>query len=541
MKKRVLIGIVLAILISGCIGGWLFFDHTYIILNGETYSRDANYITLTGETLPEIEKLQALTHMETLDIQSIPVTNQQYIELQQLFPECTILWCVPFQGNAIPNQISALSVSSLTEDDLAQLAYMPQLQHIVANGCTDYDLLLRIKEIYPGLDVHYTVRIGSVEIANDATSVSLNENTAEELLRAITYLPELQTVTATGQQNYSALMQVKSLRPEIEIHYDVTIGSESFAENTTQLVFENADEADLLSMLPYLPALTDVTFTANAPDNDVIYQMMCLRPDVTFHWTFTMFGTEVSSTATELNLSGIQMSSTDEVEAYLKYFQNLERVEMCHCGIPSDQMDAMAQRYPDIRFVWAIQIGNGTLRTDAIAFIPYKIGYDIDNPLYDKDCTELKYCIDLICLDLGHMRMTDYSFLAYMPNMKYLLLGDTPGTDFSPLENLTELIYLEIFNTKFSQTEMLLNFTKLEDLNIGFTRNHDFEVLKQLTWLKRLWLPATGLTGAQYTELKAALPDTQLAMYVEGSTGGNWRDNQNYRDMRDLLGMYYMK
>ena len=139
------------------------------------------------------------------------------------------------------------------------------------------------------------------------------------------------------------------------------------------------------------------------------------------------------------------------------------------------------------------------------------------------------------------MRMTDYSFLEYMPKMQYLLLGDTPGTDFSSLENLTELIYLEIFNTKFSQTELLLNFTKLEDLNLGFTRNHDFEVLKQLTWLKRLWVPATGLSAQQYQELVAALPDTQVEMYVLGSTGGNWRDNQNYRDMRDLLGMYYME
>jgi hypothetical protein len=128
-----------------------------------------------------------------------------------------------------------------------------------------------------------------------------------------------------------------------------------------------------------------------------------------------------------------------------------------------------------------------------------------------------------------------------MPKMQYLLLGDTPGTDFSPLANLTELIYLEIFNTKFSQTELLLNFTKLEDLNLGFTRNHDFEVLKQLTWLKRLWVPATGLSAQQYQELVAALPDTQVEMYVLGSTGGNWRDNQNYRDMRDLLGMYYME
>lgn len=541
MKKRVLIVIVIAIVLSGCIGGWLFFNHNYIVLNGTVYSRSANYVALSGETLPESEKLKELTQLETLDVQSMPVTTQQYIELQQLLPECTILWCVPFQGNSIPSQITALSVFSLTEADLLQLEYMPNLQQINANGCTDYELLLRLKSTYPALDVRYTVRIGSLEVANDATSISLEEGTADELLPLLSYLPELNTINAVGMQNYSALLEIKDLYPEIDIHYSVTVGNESFAEDTTELVLQDASGEDLLNTLLYLPLLNDVTFTGVIPENELIYQMMCLRPDVIFHWNFTMFGMEVSSTATELNLSGIPMKNTKEVESYLKYFQKLERVEMCDCGIPSDQMDAMSQRFPDIRFVWTIRIGEGTLRTDAIAFIPYKIGYDIDNPLYDEDCTELKYCIDLICLDLGHMRMTDYSFLRYMPKMKYLLLGDTPGKDFSPLENLTELIYLEIFNTKFSQTEILLNFTKLEDLNLGYTRNHDFEVLKQLTWLKRLWVPATGLTEAQYLELKAALLDTQLAMYVEGSTGGNWRDNQNYRDMRDLLGMYYMK
>ena len=124
--------------------------------------------------------------------------------------------------------------------------------------------------------------------------------------------------------------------------------------------------------------------------------------------------------------------------------------------------------------------------------------------------------------------------------MKYLILGDTPVKDFTPIGSLTEMIYLEIFNVQFTQHELLLNMTKLEDLNLGSTPTRDTEALKQMTWLKRLWVPNTRLNGVQYEELIAALPDTQVVTYGRHSTDRGWRDNQNYRDMRDLLGMWYM-
>lgn len=541
MKNRMIIPTIAIILVAIVVCSLLWFNSKYMILDGNTIARDSQNLTLSGEDMPNIEQLQSLTSLQTLDIQSPCLTTEQYLQLQKSLPDCEIYWLVPFQGSAISNRVSALSVVSLTETDLDQIAYMPNLQQINAVACDDYDMIQTLQNRYPQLEVHYSVVVGSSEITNYTSEIVLDENSAEELLISLPYLPNLKKIYATGNQNYDALLQIQQMYPDLEIHYSISIGNETYPETTTSLTLQDADPEEVNAALLYLPSLTDVTFNGKAPDNDTIYKMMCIRPDVTFHWNFTCFGREVSSTDTHLDLSNIPMSSTDEIESYLKYFQNLERVEMCECGIPSAEMDALAQRHPDIRFVWTIKIRDGSLRTDAIAFIPYKIGYDIDKPLYDEDLTELKYCIDLICLDLGHMRMTDYSFLEYMPKMQYLLLGDTPGEDFSALENLTELIYLEIFNTKFCQTEILLNFKKLEDLNLGFTRNHDFDVLKQLTWLKRLWVPATGLSEQQYLELVAALPDTQVEMYVLGSTGGNWRDNQNYRDMRDLLGMYYMK
>ena len=110
-------------------------------------------------------------------------------------------------------------------------------------------------------------------------------------------------------------------------------------------------------------------------------------------------------------------------------------------------------RWPNIRFIWTVRVGLATLRTDAIGFMPWKHGHRGGNPLRDKDCAELKYCIDLICLDLGHMKVSDISFLQYMPKMKYLIVGELPCPDFTPIRYCKELIYLEIFNVTFQHQD----------------------------------------------------------------------------------------
>ena len=213
---------------------------------------------------------------------------------------------------------------------------------------------------------------------------------------------------------------------------------------------------------------------------------------------------------------------------------------MCNCGIPSPEMDALWKRHPETRFVWVVQVGKCTVRTDAVSLMPYQFGYDGIRKLKDSETEELKYCVDLECLDLGHMGITDYSFLEYMPKMKYLILADTPGRDFSALAGLKELIYLELFMTRFDQAEVLTGLTKLEDLNIGTSRLDNIEPLLEMTWLKRLWLPGNVLlTSGDRQRIVDALPDTQVMYACEGSTGAGWREGQNYYDMRDMLNMGY--
>ena len=251
--------------------------------------------------------------------------------------------------------------------------------------------------------------------------------------------------------------------------------------------------------------------------------------------------TPTNSVATELILNEIPMESVAPVEDALKYFYDLQWVEMCRCGISSEEMDALWKRHPETRFVWEIPMGGLFVRTDVKAFIPFKYGYNIDRPFYDEQAKELKYLVDLECLDLGHMRMNDISFLKYMPKLRFLILADTVCKDFSYIAGLTELVYLELFRSEIEDVNLLMNMTKLEDLNIGWTDLKNPEKLMEMTWLKRLWATMNGMNYAQFCQLEEALPNTYVYVNSKHPTEGGWRQSQRYYEMRDLLGMFYMK
>ena len=481
MKTRVLFLFLVALLLGVSLCGC---QTAALGLSGpitESSPSEVLSLELPGPDLPDLETLLQYTSLQQLDARNVKLTVSEYEQLKKDLPNCEILWRVPFQGNYMDPETTELTISELSADDLKSIACFPYLEHINAEGCHDYEQLLTLEEMFPNTSVYYTIPLGGMTYSNGAA-------------RQICYLE-----------------------------------------------LWNADASELTELLPYFTNVNEVRFIGTAPANDDIYALMCQYPEIAFKWDLTLFGITTPNTASTLILSGIPMADTTELESYLKYFTNLERVEVCDCGLSSEEMDALSQCYPDIRFVWTVKVGYGTLRTDTMAFIPYKFGNNIHHPLYDRDCTELKYCVDMVCLDMGHMKVKDFSFLANMPKLKYLIVADTPCKDFSALANLKELIYLEIFVTDFTQHELLLELTALQDLNLGTTPMNDVTVLKQMTWLKRLWIPGTKINRVQLQELYDTLPNTKIVYYAEHSTDRGWRNHQNYRDMRDLLGMFYMK
>lgn len=452
------------------------YMENYVTVGGKPVLRNVEYLCYQDDIPENPEQLAQLKHLKTLDLRGTGITAEQYLSVNQALPDCEILWSVPFQGDYVDMDTPTLRIGRLTEEDLDQMVYFTALQTLDARGCRDYGPL-------------------------------------RELMQA---------------------------RPELNVIYDMEISGETYLWDTREMELADPD-ADLLEeLLPMLPELERITFTGKRPEDERIRNWMAEYPDVVFDWQFEVCGVAASSLDTELILNDIPMESVEEVETALGNFHNLQWVEMCNCGIPSEEMDALWKRHPDTRFVWTVQVGFATLRTDVEVFMPYKFGNYSTLGIQDSDTAELKYCVDMVCMDLGHMEITDYSYLEYMPKLKYLILADTNGTDFSALAGLKELVYLEIFMTRFDQAEVLTGLTKLEDLNIGNSRLDNIEPLLEMTWLKHLWLPGNvKVSHSERKQVVDALPDTQVMYASMGSTGEGWRELPNYYAMRDLLEMPY--
>ena len=440
---------------------------------------------------------------------------------------------VTIDGRHYPQGSSFLDLSGGPVGQLERLTQFPNLTrlNLRRTGLTakQYEDL---RAALPDCEIQWSPLFQGRYYPDNITTITLTELQAEEI-PLLDHFPNLHTVNAAGCRDYAALLQLQQHRPDCTVFYDVSLGGQDWNQSAESLVLTDADTPSILQQLAFLPAVKNVLLTGTLPTPEDLTLLRETYPRIDFQWQVEICGVIADGTVTELDLSGIRMDSPEAVEAALQYLPNLERVIMSGCGIPNEEMDALNHRHRDIQFIWTVDIGPYLkLRTDSTAFIPIKHNVWVT----DEDLVNLRYCTEMICLDLGHHDITRCDFLAYMPKLKYLVLADTPIADISPITACKELIFLELFLTKVTDYTPLLELTKLEDLNLCYTHGRK-EVLMQMTWLKRLWWsPAAGKQPA----LSRALPDTLINVTTGSSTGGVWRKGQNYYDMRDLLGMYYM-
>ena len=49
--------------------------------------------------------------------------------------------------------------------------------------------------------------------------------------------------------------------------------------------------------------------------------------------------------------------------------------------------------------------------------------------LSNRQAYNLRYCEEVIAVDIGHMNVSDISFVEFMPNLEYLILAHTNWID----------------------------------------------------------------------------------------------------------------
>lgn len=259
--------------------------------------------------------------------------------------------------------------------------------------------------------------------------------------------------------------------------------------------------------------------------------------------TVTFGKITVNRTTQYLDMDNVKVTDYNAFMAFLDQLPNLKICNMFATEIKLADADRLAERYPGVKWGFSLRVAAKDhyhiIRSDSTAYCCLHNNKTVQHT--SKDFEVLKYCPDMLALDLGHNAIEDISFLRYMPKLKVLILACNKLTDITPIGELTELEYLEIFKNNITDISPLANCRKLLDLNICFNRIKDWSVLYDMTQLTRLWLynsnnysDSSPVSSDVVSKLKKNLSNTQVDA-KSYSTAGGWRSHTHYDTLTQMF------
>lgn len=556
----VLLIVLAAALLAVGIAVWFLLTHVWVA--GTFYSRNA----------------------DVLDLRFADVTTADYDKLRKKAPNSEILWRIPLQGKTYDQDTDVLYVTSLTDEDVATLDYFTRLKTVEAQECTDYPQLAALTARRPEVTVEYAVTIDGREYPQDTAVVSISGITEEEI-NLLTYLPELTAVTAVGCRTPEQMTRLRDFCQEKGLSFALRFGTKTYPDTVEELDVTGVTDGEL-ELLQLLPELKTLHLKNPEADPETVAQLRSTYPKADISWEVEIAGVSFPDDTKEVDLSAVLESSAaqtaagtaagtqtavgaqtttktqtttgtatgtqstketqstasavtlnlEDLEKKMSYLSDAKQVFLGKCGLDNEELAALRERVRDsYKLVWTVQLGKKlTARTDDTTFMPVR-----EHVYYflDEDAYNLRYCEDMLCVDVGHMGLTNIDFVKGMPHLQILILAHNGQLqDISPISSCKELIFLELDWSAVKDFTPLVGCTSLEDLNIGLTYP-SVEPLMQMTWLKNLWMVDRG--GAY--QLSQALPDTKIVASADVTVGAGWRNLPNYYKMRDMLGMEYMR
>lgn len=493
----------------------------------------------------------------SMDLRGRGISLEQYEALAEEYPEHKILWDVPVGNKFYSTSTSKITVTELTDTDVAAMAYLPKLRQVNGNDCFDYAQLTQISKLYPKVRVSYRVIIGGKEWPPTVVSMDVSKEAVEDLKENLAYLEDLVQVNFTDSfPSESDIQELERLYPRI-IFYGVNDEGVAVQRsgNPNSVVIDNkvyslsdstldltgaslSGDSELEKKIGMFEDLK-VVCLQNTDLTTASYEELCnAYPEIKFLRTLSFGDVELNAKAKTIDISGQKMEDVSEIEEMLPFFPEVTKIIMADCGIRNQEMDALNRRYEDIEFVWSIKLGNSSVRTDERVFA---IGSNTN--IQNEELEALRYCTNMICVDLFNMRnCTSMNWISSMPNLRYLVISNTGIKDLTPLTGMKKLVYLEMFNTAVKDYTPLTTCTALEDLNIGWTYGEP-EPIAEMKWLRNVYWGDSGnktkCSGRGPAVLALALPDANLVFNMNNAWSEGWRRLNNYYQMRDLMGLSY--
>ena len=245
--------------------------------------------------------------------------------------------------------------------------------------------------------------------------------------------------------------------------------------------------------------------------------------------TISYEGTDYPQDAEYIDLGNFVVKDFDAFTAFLDQMPALKQVDMWQNRMTAAQCDMLAARYPGMRWGWTMVIRNRDhehlVRTDYTSWSTLHNNTSAKHN--SEDFSVLKYCWNLMALDVGHNNVTNLDFLYDLPNLRILIVACNAVEDITPIASLKHLEYLEVFKNRILDISPLEGLDHLMDLNLCFNRIEDLSPVLKLPNLKRLWMYSSRKANAvpvgdDVDAIKAAFPNA-IINTTHYSTLGGWR------------------
>ena len=447
-------------------------------------------LDLSNEGITDVAYLQEYTWLTELDLRGNEIAAADYDALCLALPDCRIHWSVPVAGERADSGAAALELKGFSEADAEALGYFDSLERVTIRDCADYPLLVSTAARYGDVAFLWDVAVGAKTVPSDTRSLALGD--------------------------------------------------------------DQMDLDAVCALIDALPALTELDLRRQTQTDADKRALMEAYPQIRFGWTVEVLdGLIVDSAETALDLRGHTVTDVDALIGQLQLLPSLETLDMCECGPSNEEMMRIREALPDAKVIWMIDVAGYRIRTDIVGFstgvitrFPNGAGYRTSagnyHDIYDGDFDNLQYCTDLVALDIGHCaNVTDLSFVAKLPMLKYLVFSHTGVVDISALATQTELQFLEFIDNKVEDISVLSNCPKITHLCCSNNAFTDITPILQMKGIERLFMTASKVSDEDIQRLKDAFPDAFLNLSRQRYDGDSlWRHgNWPYVDMQRLYGM----
>ena len=476
-------------------------------------------LDMRGSTVTDFTPIYSLTTLEQIDLRdNYAFTQAERDALAEALPGCDIRWSVPVANAYFDSGAESVNLTKLnmSASELREL--------FVA---------------YPDKVFDYEVPLYGKRYAPDTKELDLRGETpdAGAIDAALGLLPEVESVDLRGVKAPSQTVSMLcDAHPDIRFMFtcDVPGGEMTTEDAEVTVTGTYEDLLAYLAYMDYMPNLKSIDANAVQLTDEQVDAIGDAVQTGKLKYSIEVFGIPTSSLATELNLDNVKVPGVEAMEKVLARLPHLEKVSMCDTGLTEDQMGQLFDAHPNIKFIWWLEFGHYKLRTDATAFTT-ALGTGNRYGYGDKTFACLRYCTDLMMLDLGHNHCTTLEPFRGLTKLRVLIMADNKLTDIAPVADFKDLEFCELFLNDITDLSPLTGLEHLVDLNVFYNPLYDnYKVLESMTWLQRLWIGGCRLSSADVKELRAALPNTKINVEGRGSTGKGWRKHPHYDVLKQM-------